>query len=139
MQCTRTITLYSLAHLSTTYLRGAFRVTLCPFCIVRRALPTISLNISQTPEPTWTKLGRNVLLEAFFKNCSQNLIPSKTLVAMATKWNLLSSSLKIFSSGTTDFEIISQECSFPFSKIVCLTLYLSCQFLGLPMQQQIKV
>ena len=43
------------------------------------------LNISQTAGPILTKLGRNVSWEALFKTCSQNLIPSKTLVAMATK------------------------------------------------------
>ena len=30
--------------------------------------------------PVWIKLGRNVPWEVRFKNCSQNLIPSKTLV-----------------------------------------------------------
>ena len=45
----------------------------------------------------WKTLWEN---EVLFKNCSQNLIPSKTLVAMATKWNFLANSLKIFSSET---------------------------------------
>ena len=49
--------------------------------------------------PIWTKLGRNVPCDVLFKICSQNLIPSKTLVAMATKWNFLSNALKFFSSG----------------------------------------
>ena len=58
-----------------------------------------SLNIfsSQTAGPIWMKLGRNVPWEVLFKNCSQNMIPSKTLVAMATKLNFLSNSLKISS------------------------------------------
>ena len=82
-----------LAHLSTTCSRGAFRVVMCPSS-------TISLNIfsSQTAGPIWTKLGRNVPWNVLFKICSQNLIPSKTLVPMATKLNFLSNSLKIFSS-----------------------------------------
>ena len=61
------------------------------------------LNISsQTAGPVWTKLGRNVHWEVLFKIWLQNLIPSKTLVAMTTKWNFLSESLNIFSSGTDD-------------------------------------
>ena len=92
-----------LAHLSRTCSRGAFRVVMCLSSIVCRASSTISLNIfsSQTAGPIWTKLGRNVLWEVLFKKWSQKLIPSKTLVAMATKWNFLSNSLKIFYSGTT--------------------------------------
>ena len=76
-----------LAHLSTTCSRAAFRVVRCPSSL-------ISLNIfsSQTAGPVWTKLGRNGPLEVLFKNCSQNLIQSKTLVAMATKLNFLSNS-----------------------------------------------
>ena len=77
-----------LAHLRTTCSRGAFRVVRCPSS-------TISLNIfSQTAGPIWTKLGRNGPWEVLFKTCSQNLIPSKTLVAIATKLNFLSDSLK---------------------------------------------
>ena len=70
--------------------------------LVRRASSTISLNIfyCQTAGPIWTKLGRNVPKKVLFEICSQNLIPSKTLVAMATKLNFLSNSLKIFSSAT---------------------------------------
>ena len=49
-----------LAHLSKTRSRGAYRVVLCPSSVMRH----------------W---------EVLFKNCSQNLIPSKTLVAMETK------------------------------------------------------
>ena len=85
-----------LAPLSITCSRGGFRVVMYPSS-------TISLNIfsSQTAGPIWTKLGRNVPWEVLFKKCSQKLIPSKTLVAMATKLNFLSNSLKIFSSETT--------------------------------------
>ena len=86
-----------LAHLSTTCSRGAFRVTGCPSCVVNNSL---NINNFLTAEPIWTKLGRNVPWEVLFKNCSQNLILSKTLVAMATKWNFLANSLKIFSSET---------------------------------------
>ena len=58
--------------------------------------------------------------EVLFKKCSQNLIPSKTLISMATKWNFLSNSLKIFILWNcwSDFEIISQMLLWgPFSKI----------------------
>ena len=56
---------------------------------VCRALSRISLHISssQNIRTIWTKLGRNVPWEVLLKNCSWNLIPSKTLFAMATKWN----------------------------------------------------
>ena len=73
-------------------------------------------------------LGRSSL-----KNCSQNLIPSKTLVAMATKWNFLANSLKIFSSETASrilklfhrdvpWVTVFKNCSWNFdpSKIVAL-------------------
>ena len=82
----------------------------------------MSLNISQTTGPIWTKFGRNIPWEFLFKNCSENLIPSKTLVAMVMKCNFLSNSLKIFSSGT-DLEIISRECSLgdPFKKVLLYT------------------
>ena len=79
------------------------------------------------------KLGRNVTWEVLFKNCSQNLIPSKTLVAMATKWNFLANSLKIFSSETASWILklfhrdvpwvtLFKNCSWSFdpSKIVAL-------------------
>ena len=76
---------------------------------------------SQTDGPIRTKPGRNVHWKFLFKNCSQNLIPSKTLVAMATKWIFFSNSIKIFSLNRgSDFEIISQECSLgdPFKNYV---------------------
>ena len=81
---------------------------------------TISFNISQTAWPIWTKLGRNVPEEVFFKRCSQNLIPSKTLVAMATKLNFLSNSLKIFSGFWVQFwnNFTGMFLLWPFSKSV---------------------
>ena len=80
--------------------RGAFRVVQCPPSVVRHASPTIALNISsQTAGPVWTKLGRNFPWDILYKNCSHNLISSKTMVAMATKWNFLSNSVKFFSLG----------------------------------------
>ena len=87
---------FFLAPLSTTCSRGAFMVVWCP------SSSTISLNIfpSQTAGPIWTKLTGWECFLGGPENCSQNLIPSKILVAMATKWNFSSNSLKIFSSGT---------------------------------------
>ena len=55
-------------------------------------LPNCGANLDQT----WQECS----LGGPLQNCSQNLIPSKTLVAMATKLNFLSNSLKIFSSRT---------------------------------------
>ena len=71
-----------LAHLSTCS-GGALRVVLCLSCVVRHE--HLLLN-SQT---TSTKFGRNVPWEVLIKICSQNLIPSKTLVVMAIKWIFL--------------------------------------------------
>ena len=90
-------------NLSKTCSGGAFTVVLCLSCVVCRASSAIPLNIFsfQTAGPIWTKLGRNVPLEALFKNCSP-FDSIKILVAMATKWIFFfSKSLKIFSSGTT--------------------------------------
>ena len=80
-----------LAHLGTTCSKGVFRVVMCLSCVVNNSSNILS---SQTAGPIWTKLVRNVPWEVLLKNCSQNLIPSKTLVAMATKLNFLSNSLK---------------------------------------------
>ena len=60
-------------------LRGAVRV-------VRYPLSAISLNISQTAGQIWTKLGRNVLWEVFFKNLCTEFDEYQKLVARATKW-----------------------------------------------------
>ena len=91
-----------LAYLSTTCSRGAFRIALCPSSVVHHGSTTISLNInsSQTTGPIQTKLGRNVPWVVCFKKYFQNMIPSQTLVAMATKWNFLRNTLKIFSDET---------------------------------------
>ena len=73
-----------LPHLSTTCSKGAFRVVLCLLCVICRASSTISLKISsKSAGQIWTKLSRNVPWNVLFKMCSQNLIPSKTVVAMA--------------------------------------------------------
>ena len=84
-----------LAHLNTTCSRGDLRVVMCLSSTI-----SISIFSSQTAGPIWTKLGRDVPWQVLFENSSHNFIPSKTLVAMATEWNFLSNSLKIFSSGT---------------------------------------
>ena len=81
----------------TIFEKGHPRVVRCPSSVVNNFFNIFS---SQTAGPIWTKLGRNVPWEVLFKNCSQNLIPSKTLVAMAMKLNFLGNSLKLFSSGT---------------------------------------
>ena len=83
--------------------------------IIHRALSTISFKTySQTTGSNWTKLGRNVPFKVLFKNCSQNLIPSKTLVAMATKWDFFKQFFKnlLLQNRWSDFEVISQKCSF---------------------------
>ena len=105
-----------LAHLRTTCSRGVLglsgvrRVS----SVLRQASSTISLSIfsSQTDRLIWTKLDRNIPWEVLFKNCSQNLIPSKTVVAIATKWIFFKQFFINFLlwNRWSDFEIISREC-----------------------------
>ena len=85
-----------LAHLSTTCSGGVImtgrrpsvRLSVC--LSVRPSVRplTISLKIfsSKTRRPILIKLGRNVPWVKLYKNCYKNFIPTKTLVAMATKW-----------------------------------------------------
>ena len=97
VQCTGTITLACLifellpflAHLSTTCSGGAIVTGHHPVSVRPSVRPlTISLKIfsSKTRRPILIKLGRNVPWVKLYKNCKKNLIPTKTLVAMATKW-----------------------------------------------------
>ena len=104
-----------IAYLSTTCSGGAFRITWCPSCVIRRVLSTVSLNIfsSQTAAPIWTKIGRKCsvgdplqkqLTEFdFIKNsgCHCNEMEYfKQFFKNFLLWNRLS-----------NFEIISKECS----------------------------
>ena len=77
MEC---LELTFLAHLSTC-LRGAFRVVLYSSCVVnnffKHLLPNPWVNLDQT----WQECS----LGGPFRNCLQNLIPSKNLVAMVMK------------------------------------------------------
>ena len=69
----------------------------------------------------WTELGSNDLWDVFFKNCSQNSIPSKTLVAMAMKWIFKQFYKNILLwNHWSNFEIISQEHTLgdPFQKLL---------------------
>ena len=83
-----------LAHLSTTYSKGPFRVVRCLLCVSNNFFTYLLL----TAGSMWIKLGKNIPLEVLFKNHSQNLIPSKILLAMAKIWNYLTSGkiLKLF-------------------------------------------
>ena len=108
---------YFLAHLSTTCSRGAFRVVMCPSCVVNNFFKHL---LPQTARPIWTKLGRILPWEVLLKNCSQNLIPSKT----GCHGNEIEFFKQFFKNlllwnRWSDFEIISQECSFgdPFQKL----------------------
>ena len=94
-----------LAHLSTTCSRGAFTVAM--------GLLSVVSNFFKHLPNRWANL-EGMFHGRSSSKCSQNVIPSKTLIAMATKLNFLSNSLKIFSSGTAGqiLKIISQECSF---------------------------
>ena len=74
------------AHLSTMCSRGAFRVTLCLSSVNRHASPVMChyqffknlllLNPRANLDQTWL----DIPWEIVFKDCSSNLIPSKTLV-----------------------------------------------------------
>ena len=106
-----------LAHLSTTCSKGSFYSG--PVAVVRRQQ---FLNTS-TPKPLGQfglNLAEMVLGRFLFRNCSQNLIPSKTLVAVATEWIFLRffKNLLLWNRWA-DFEIVSQECSMgdPFQKL----------------------
>ena len=81
-----------------------------PLSVVSHLSPIFS---SQTAGPICTKLCRNVLSEVLFKNCSKNLISSKTLVAMAMKLHFIQQFFKNLHlwNGWSNSEIISQECS----------------------------
>ena len=74
---------FLLARLRTTCSRGAFRVVLC---------------LSSSPPKLLGQFGSN--LTGMFLGRSSSKILSKSQVAMATKLNFLSNSLKIF-PGTT--------------------------------------
>ena len=107
-----------LAHLSTMCSRE-----LLGWWCVRCPSSTISLNMfsSQTAGPVWTKLGRSVPWEVFFKNCSQNLIPSKTLVCHGNETEFFKQFFKnlLLWNRWSDFRIISKESSLgdPFQKL----------------------
>ena len=87
-------TILFLAHLSTMCSLGAFWMVQCPSCVFsnffKHLLPNHLANLDQT----WQECSLGGPL-------SQNLISSKTLVAMVMKWNFLSNSLKILVSETT--------------------------------------
>ena len=97
---------------------------MCPSSVVRRSscvvnnffkhllLPNCRANLDQT----WQECSLGCPLQ----NCSQNLIPSKTLVAIATKFNFLSNSLNI-SSGTAD-QILKQF----HRNVPLVTLFKNC-------------
>ena len=64
-------------------------MVLCPSSVINYFFS------SQTAEPILTKLGRNVPWEVLFKNCSQNLIPKKTVVARQQNGIFLSNYLRL--------------------------------------------
>ena len=85
----------------------AYVMACCPLCVCPSVCPsvcalTFSLNIffSETTYQILVKFHRNVPTLVLFRICRNILIPSKTLVAMATKLKFFLKSLKIFSSET---------------------------------------
>ena len=105
-----------LAHLSTTCSRGAFRVVICLLCIINnffKHLPNHRANFGQT----WQECSFGSPLQKVFtefdsiknSSCHGNEIEFfKQFFKNLLLWNRWS-----------DFEIISQECSFgdPFQKL----------------------
>ena len=80
-------------------LKGSFFGCFC----VRRTSCVVNNFFKHLLPNCWANLDQT--LEVLFKNCSKNLIPSKTGVAMATKWNFLSGSLKnILCNRWSDFD-----------------------------------
>ena len=77
-----------LAHLSTTCSRGAFRVVMCLSCVINNFFKHLLPNCWANLDQTWQEYFLGVPL----LKCSRNFIPSKTLVAMATKLNFFSNS-----------------------------------------------
>ena len=87
-----------LAHLSTTCSRGAFRVVMCPSCVVNNFFKHLLLpNRWANLDETWQ--------ECFLGGPLQNLFTEfdsiKNSGCHGNKMEFLSNSLKIFSSGTT--------------------------------------
>ena len=83
--------------------RGAFRVVICPLsvicrasCVVNNFFKHLLLNRWANLDQTWQECSLRGPLQKLFTEFDS----IKTLVAMATKLNFLSNSLKIFSSGT---------------------------------------
>ena len=106
--------LYFFAHLSTTFSRGAFRVVRCPSCVVNNFFKHLLLpNRWATLDQTWQECSFGGSLQKFFtefdsiKNsgCHGNEIEFfkffKQFFKNLLPWNRWS-----------NFEIISQECSF---------------------------
>ena len=121
-----------LAHLSTMCSRGAFRVVMCPSCVIRRAssvvrcvssvvnnffkhllLPNRWANLDQT----WQEYCIGGRLQKLFTEFDS----IKNSGCHGKKLNFLSNSFKMFSSGTIGpiLKIISLECSLgdPFQKM----------------------
>ena len=80
----------------------AYVMALFWLCVLPSVCPvTCILNIfSETTYPILKKFHRNVPTLVLFRLLLKNLIPSKTLVAMATKLKNFSKSMKIFLSET---------------------------------------
>ena len=82
-------------------LAGGQRAYVMARCASVHLCVNFFLNIlSETTNPILMKLHRNVPAMVLFRISRKNLIPSKTLVAMATKLKKTLISLKIFLSET---------------------------------------
>ena len=107
-----------LGHLSTTCSSVAFRITWCSSssCVVNNFFKHLLLSNRWQFGPN---LAGIFLRRYRLKKCSQNLIPSKTLVAMVTEMEFLKQFFKnLLWNLWSDCEIVLQECSLgdPFQK-----------------------
>ena len=97
----------------------AYVMARCPSCIVSPSVSalTFSLNIffSETTYRILMKFQRNVPAIVLSRTSSKNLIPSKTLVAMATELKNFLKSLKIFLSETIRLRAAKLAAISPFS------------------------
>ena len=114
-----------LAHLSTICSRGAFRVVMCPSCVIRHASSVVNNFFKHLLLPNcWANLDQTwqeCCIGGPLQKLSTEFDSIKNSGCHGKKLNFLSNSFKMFSSGTVGpiLKIISQECSLgdPFQKV----------------------
>ena len=107
-----------LAHLSTTCSRGAFRVVMCPSCVVNNFFKHLLLpNRLANLDRTWQECFLGGPLQKLFTEFDSIKISG----CHGNKMGFFKQFFKnLFWNRWSDFEIISQECSLgdPFKKLL---------------------